>query len=100
MNYVDMLLIKKNRKEKITASKKAEMEKKQIAECTFHPKVNVEYSFSNNTTLENQNPRSERFEILYKTGKNNNLNRKDKTKEEIDVEKNSKECLFHPQINK
>jgi len=98
INYINMLLIKRKKKDKLMAQKREEIESKELSNCTFKPKVNVEYSFSN-TIHENSTQKTDVFDNLYKHGKNLKVNRKDRTKEEIEIEKNGKECVFNPQIN-
>ena len=81
------------------AKKRLEIENKEISECSFKPKINVDYSFSQSQNGELLNNPKERFDKLYKLGTNMLLNRKDRQYDDIDVDKNAKECVFKPNIN-
>lgn len=72
------------------ARKRVETESKEILECSFKPKINNDY------TLEHS--RIDRFENLHKNGTKHIQNKKDRAKEEIEVEKNAKECTHKPLI--
>jgi hypothetical protein len=78
------------------AQKRVEKENKEISECSFKPRINTDYSFSNSQTQDYVNMKNERFDKLYKLGTNINLNRKDRNYDEVEIEKNAKECTFKP----
>lgn len=80
------------------AQKRVEKENKEISECSFKPKINGDYSFSQNQTQDYMNVKNERFDRLYKLGTNLNLNRKDRNYEEVEIEKYAKECTFKPTL--
>ena len=73
---------------RLMAKKKEEKESKELAECSFNPKIN------NDFPVEQQ--RSDRFENLYRLGKETIANRRDKKIEEFEREKNEKECTHQP----
>lgn len=76
------------------AKKRVDLENKEISECSFKPKINIDYSFSqSNNEISTKN---ERFDKLYKMGTKMLLNRKDRLNEDLEVEKNAKECIFKP----
>ena len=86
-------------KEKEKYLEQKEKEEKKI--CTFRPKINSNSQYKNNIIPvgENVNIQELRMEMLYKKGTENLLNKKDKTLEEIELEKNKKELTFKPNIN-
>jgi len=92
MDYIKVLLIKKKKREKLTAKRREENESKELVECSFRPKVNSEYP--------TEQPRDNRFETLYKVGTKHLQVRKDKPKEEYEIEANGKECTHKPNITK
>ena len=77
------------------AKNRLDLENKEISECSFKPKINFDYSFSQSNNVD-INSKNDRYEKLYKMGTKMLLNRKDRQIEEIEVEKNSKECSFKP----
>ncbi len=97
-----MLLIKKQKDEKYLltlfrqlAKRKEELESKELKLCTFKPKINSNYE-SNNSNFNDSN----RIDTLYKAGVNKNVGRKDRPKEEFELEKYGKNCSFKPKIKK
>ena len=92
---------KKNQleKEKEKYLEKKEKEEKKI--CTFKPRINSNSQYRTNVIPvgENNNPQELRMELLYKKGTENLLNKKDKTNDEIEVEKYKNELTFKPNIN-
>ena len=68
---------------------------KELENCTFKPNVNHNYPLKENE----DGSQMGRIEYLYKMGLQIFLNRKDKTKDDIDKEKNEKECTFTPNID-
>jgi len=92
INYINSLLIKKKKREKIMAKKKEETESKELVECSFRPKINSDYPL--------EQSRIDRFEALHKVGTKLIQNKKEKTKEEYEIEKNGKECTHVPLVSK
>jgi len=74
------------------AKKREETESKELVECSFNPKINSEYPL--------EQSRIDRFEGLYKVGAKRIQNKKEKTKEEYEIEKNGKECTHIPLVSK
>lgn len=75
---------------------KEDNEKKALEGCTFKPKIN-NYPGENNIIKNNP---AQRIDQLYKKGQTAVQNKKDKTKDELDIEKYGKECTFKPKIEK
>ena len=75
------------------AVKMEEIERKVKKTCTFKPKIN-----ENPKLEENKKEKENRFELLYQQSAKR-INKKDKTKEEYEIEK-IQECTFKPSINK
>ena len=64
---------------------------KELEGCTFKPVINEH-------PQRHQNPQ-ERLDFMYKAGQQNMLNRKDRERNEVELERQGKECLFVPQID-
>ena len=88
---------------------KEELEKKELKECTFRPKINEDYMIKKTKTVEKAGPnnntnekeeKKNRMIELYEKGTADIKRKKNKTKEEMEVESQIKECTFHPKINK
>jgi len=92
INFIKLLLIKKKKREKLMAKKREEMESKELEACSFTPKINTDFPLDQ--------PRNDRFENLSKLGTKHLQARKDKTKEEYEVEQNGKECTHKPNVSK
>ena len=73
------------------ASKREEMTRNEVKQCSFAPKIQ-EFALDQ--------PRGERFENLYRLGTKFLQNRKDKSLEEVEMEKNGKDCTYKPKIRK
>ena len=69
--------------------------------CTFKPKINTNSHYKSNVVkADNAMPTQEqRIEMLYKKGTEALLNKKDKTRNEIEIEKYHSECTFKPDIH-
>ena len=126
MEYIDRILLLDKKRIAETQKIKEEMEKKQIKECTFKPRINSyqvnkkgkkqkekeENKTSNeanemNINLRNKNDKKinnsskknkNKFEELYEEGKNRLKNKITKTREEIELEEQKNECTFQPNI--
>ena len=117
MEYIDRILLLDKKRIAETQKIKEEIEKKQIKECTFKPRINQyqlvkkgkkeENKNSNNKKEENKdkdikNKRNvkgkNKFEELYEEGRNKIKNKIYKTREEIELEEQKSECTFQPNI--
>ena len=116
--YIDRILLLDKKRIAENQKIKEELEKKEIKECTFRPKINNDYIFQKeenkiynsntnskidllknserNTQKEKKITLSSRIEKLYQQGKENIRNKKDRSKEEIEEELQKKECTFQP----
>ena len=74
------------------AKKREETESKELVECSFNPKINTDFPL--------EQSRNDRFEHLYRIGKEQLTNKSDKKKEDIEKEKNEKECTHKPNVTK
>ena len=94
-----------NAKKKINIEKEKEKyleqkEKDEKKNCTFKPKINANAQYKNNLIpIGNNSILEQRMDFLYKKGTEQILNKKDKTLDEIEVEKYKNELTFKPQIN-
>ena len=93
---------KKNFLEKEKEKYLEQKEKEEKINCTFKPKINSNAQYKNNIIPidnNNNNINEKRMDYLYKKGTEKIINKKDKTLDEIEVEKYKKELTFKPQIN-
>ena len=121
MEYIDRILLLDKKRIAETQKIKEEMEKNQIKECTFKPRINS-YQFnkkgkkqkeedknSNEANESNAKLRSKKnnnsnkknmskFDELYEDGKNRLKNKISKTREEIELEEQKNECTFQPNV--
>ena len=122
LNYFDRILLL-DRKRLIQNQKiREEMEQKKILECTFQPKIsnyltnNINNKNNKHKKLKNKNSygsskisnkinknklnglKKNVFDELYEDGKQKLKSRKDKTKEEIELEEQKLEFTFKPNI--
>jgi uncharacterized protein with ParB-like and HNH nuclease domain len=81
---------------RLYAKLKEDNQKKELENCTFKPKINT---YNNESNIIKPNA-AHRIDQLYKKGINSIYNKKDKTKDELDVEKHGKECTFKPNLEK
>ena len=123
LEYIDRILLLDKKRIAETQKIKEEMEKKQIKECTFKPRINnyqinkkgkkqKEENKTSNEIIEgkksnensgkkiiNQNKKNkDKFDELYENGKYKLKNRSIKTREEIELEEQQSECTFQPNI--
>ena len=95
--YLDSAKKRNNlEKEKEKYLEQKEKEEKKI--CTFKPKINSNSHYKNNLNQGGENQEL-RMEMLYKKGTEYLLNKKDKTIDEIEVEKYKNELTFKPNIH-
>ena len=95
---------KKNFLEKEKEKYLEQKEKEEKINCTFKPKINSNAQYKNNIipidkNNNNNNINEKRMDYLFKKGTEKIINKKDKTLDEIEVEKYKKELTFKPQIN-
>ena len=104
MEYIDRILI--HDKKRIAENQKAkeQLEKEQLKECTFKPKINQQYlskkEKEKNETDNNNKEKKNRMVELYEKGIADIKKKKNRTKEEMEVEKQIKELTFHPRTKK
>lgn len=77
---------------------KEENEKRALEGCTFKPKIN-NYNGNESNVMRCEGGQS-RIDQLYKKGRSNITNKKDKTKDEVELEKHGRECTFKPNLEK
>lgn len=77
--------------------KQVEKEKQEMSKCSFKPQIsrNSKLILSNTEGSKQASTFDEKLNNLY-NGYKNKKERKDKSPEEVDFEKNWKECYFHP----
>ena len=121
MEYIDRILLLDKKRIAETQKIKEEMEKKQIKECTFKPRINnyqankkgkkqkereenknsneLNAVIINDKKIKNVNKKNQsKFDELYEDGKNKLKNKQNKTREEIELEEQINECTFQPNI--
>ena len=100
MKYIEKILLHDKKRAIEIQKAKEELEKKELQECTFKPKINPEY-ISDKTKKSNLNEnksenKKSRMVELYEKGTADIKNRKNKTREEMEVESQIEECTFQP----
>ena len=108
MEYIERILLHDKKRIAETQKVKEELEKKELKECTFKPKINENYiikkekikneSNSVNANTNTNNDKKNRMIELYEKGTSDIKKKKNRTSEEMEVEKQIKECTFHPNI--
>ena len=111
IEYINKLLLKEKRRIAKNEKMKEEQENKKIKECTFKPKINLNFpsyinikkhKFEKYKQLIDKNDMNNkifnRLEEMYEQGKNTVKARKDKNKLEIEMEEQIKECTFKPHL--
>ena len=104
MEYIERLLLLDKKKIAEKQKIKEELDKKKIKECTFKPKINTTYPFIKKQKKKKSNDKNEkkknknRFEELYEEGKNKMKSKRNRPKEEIEIEEQGNECTFTPDI--
>ena len=125
MEYIDRILLLDKKRIAVTQKIKEEMEKNQIKECTFKPRINNYYlnkkninkneieenKASNDISQDNQNKDEKdikiinqnkknktKFDELYEVGKTKLKNKSVKSREEIEFEEQESECTFQPNL--
>ena len=100
MKYIEKILLHDKKRAIEIQKAKEELEKKELQECTFKPKINPEY-ISDKTKKSNLNEnkpenKKSRMIELYEKGTADIKKRKNKTREEMEVESQIEECTFQP----
>ena len=100
MKYIEKILLHDKKRVIEIQKAKEELEKKELQECTFKPKINPEYisdKTKKNSSNENKKEnKKNRMVELYEKGTADIKKRKNKTREEMEVESQIKECTFQP----
>ena len=92
MEYIERLFMQKKKQLAEQEKMREENKKKEMENCTFKPKTN-------NVSSITKSSGANRFNELFHKGSEKEKNRKNKTKEEIELEKYGNECTFKPNIN-
>ena len=92
MDYIERLFLQKKKQQAEQEKLREENLKKEMEACTFKPKTN-------NLSSITKSSGANRFNELFHKGSEKEKNRKNKTKEEIELEKYGSECTFKPNIN-
>jgi hypothetical protein len=104
MNHIEQLY-QESMKKKIQQEKEIEKHNQlklneELKLCTFKPKINPSSHYKPITSdTDNSISTEQRIEMLYKKGTEALLNKKDKTRNEIEIEKYHSECTFKPDIH-
>ena len=100
--HINQSLARKKALEKGLMEAKLNKERNELNNCTFRPSINRKTPFENNiiSLSKFENRLSESInEMLYQRGTVTTLNRFDKDRNEVEYEKQMKECTFHPKVN-
>ena len=104
IDYNYRLLIYEKRKLAKKEKLKQDLHNKKIQECTFKPKINATFQLHKqknnnyNKSSNFQDKKINRIDELYEEGKRTLKLRRNKTKEEIELEQNGDEYTFYPDI--
>ena len=96
MEYIERILLHDKKRIAETQKVKEELERKELKECTFKPKINQ--SYTNKKESDNNNEKKNRMVELYEKGTADIKKKKDRTKDEIEIERQRKDLTFHPNI--
>ena len=102
MQYIEKILLQDKKRIYEIQKAKEELAKKEMVECTFKPKINPEYTGGknnkNNKAKEgkNEETKKNRMVELYEKGTADQKKRKDRTKDEMEVEAQKIFCTFQP----
>ena len=103
MEYIERILLHDKKRISENQKVKEELEKEQLKECTFQPKINHEYltkKEKKSSDISNNKDKKNRMVELYEKGTADIKKRKNRTKDEMEIERNYKELTFHPRIQK
>ena len=100
MQYIEKILLHDKKRIIEIQKVKEELEKKEMEECTFKPKINPEYTGNkkNNKLKEEKKEENKKSRMveLYEKGTADIKKRKNKTKDEMEIEAQINECTFKP----
>jgi hypothetical protein len=100
MQYIEKILLHDKKRIIEIQKVKEELEKKEMEECTFKPKINPEYTGNkkNNKLKEEKKEENKKSRMveLYEKGTADIKKRKNKTKDEMEIEAQINECTFQP----
>ena len=102
LQYINMMILKKQKKDRENEKINKENEKKKLEACTFKPKTNRTNFVSNREAMSQDSSGlnlEQRIEMLYKKGTACYKNKKDRNTDEIKFEKERAEFTFKPNIN-
>lgn len=100
--HINQSIARKKALEKGLLEAKLNKERNELNNCTFRPMINRKTPFENNiiSLSKFENRLSENInEMLYQRGTVTTLNRFDRDKNEVEYERQMKECTFQPKIN-
>jgi len=99
LNYLHIIM-KKKKKEIQNQKIRQERDLKELENCTFKPKIN-NYSTKDNVVPWDVNgvQGDTRIEKLHRIGTETLINKRDKTRDDMELEKNRNEYTFKPAIN-
>ena len=99
-NYINILNMKQKKKEILNQKIREERELKELEKCTFKPKIN-NYAQKDNIIPCDMNEfvPNMRIQTLHRIGTEMLISKKDKTKDDIELERYREECTFKPNIN-
>ena len=104
MEYIERILLLDKKRIAENQKKKEELEKNKVKECTFKPKLCSKYPFMKKQKKikkekdEKNKKNINRLEELYQQGKEKQKSKRNRPKEEIEIEEQGKECTFQPDI--
>jgi hypothetical protein len=102
MEYIERIILQDKKRKNKSKLIKEEIEQNALKECTFKPKINQEYTRS--TIKQDDKPsnkKSERSSMnrmieLYEKGTSDIKKKKNRTKEDIEIERGRKDLTFKP----
>ena len=97
MEYIERILLHDKKRIAETQKVKEELERKELKECTFKPKINQDY-INKKEKNDNNNEKKNRMVELYEKGTADIKKKKNRTKDEMEIERQRKELTFHPNI--
>ena len=100
MEYIERILLHDKKRIAETQKVKEELEKKELKECTFKPKINQDYISKKEKKDNDNNEKKNRMVELYEKGTADIKKKKDRTKDEMEIERQRKELTFHPNIKR
>lgn len=83
----------------MNAKLKEELADRELIGCTFKPLINDRYETNREEEVFDE-PRMPRYDQLYKMGMQIVSSKKDKLKDDIEVDLYGKDCTFKPNIEK